>query len=99
MNRGIIHPFDPTTPLILLGTSIMMAVPSIMVFAPLALRPAVSRWANLVLGPVYAVIIILTMVGAPLFYLFFGTVEVALSLLIAWCAWSWPQIAAEPALD
>ena len=95
MNRGIIHPFGPTTPLILLGTSIMMAVPSIMIVAPLLLRPAVARWANLLLGPVYGVIIVPTMVGAPLFYLFFGTIEVMLSLLIAWYAWRWPRIAAE----
>ena len=99
MNRGIIHPFGPTTPLILLGTSIMMAVPSLMVVAPLVLRPAIARWTNLVLGPVYGLIIVLTMVGAPPFYLLFGAVEVALSLLIAWYAWRWPPIPPEPAQD
>ena len=93
MNQGIIHPFGPATPGILLGTSLMMAIPSLMVFAPLVMPPAAGRWANLVLGPVYGVIIVLTMIGAPLYYLFFGAIEVVLSGLIAWHAWSWPRAA------
>ena len=77
----------------------MMAVPSVMVFAPLVLRPAVNRWANLLLGPLYGLIIILTMIGAPLFYLFFGTLELALSLAIPWFAWTWPRTATAAADD
>jgi hypothetical protein len=99
MNQGIIHPFGPATPTILLGTSIMMAVPSVMVFAALALPPAPSRWINLVLGLVYGLIIVLTMIGAPLFYLFFGSIEVVLSFLVAYYAWTWPTILAEPTSD
>jgi hypothetical protein len=99
MNAGIIHPFGPANPYILLGTSIMMAVPSLMVFGSLVLRPAVNRWTNTVLGLAYGVIIVLTMIGAPLFYLFFGAIEVALSLLIMWYAWSWPRAASMTTLD
>jgi hypothetical protein len=91
MNQGIINPLGPSTPYILLGVSIMMAVPSVMVFAPLVLRPAINRWTNMVLGIVYGAIIILTMIDAPLFYLFFGAVEVALSSCIVWYGWTWPR--------
>ncbi|MEO5973526.1 MAG: DUF6326 family protein [Sphingomicrobium sp.] len=93
MNRGIIHPFGPATPALMLGVSLMMALPSLMVFAPLVMPPAVTRWANVVLGLVYGAIIILTMIGAPLFYLFFGVIEVALSALIVRYAWTWPRTA------
>lgn len=91
MNRGIIHPLGAATPLVLLGTSVMMVVPSLMVFLALVMRPALNRWANVVLGFVYAAIIALTMIGAPLYYLFFGSVEILLSLLIVRYAWRWPR--------
>ena len=91
MNRGIMNPLGPATPGVLLGASIMLAVPALMVSASLVMRPTLNRWANIVLGLVYAAIILLTMIGAPLFYLFFGTVEVALSLIIVWHAWRWPR--------
>ncbi len=90
MNQGIINPLGPATPGVMLGVSIMLAVPALMIFAVLVMRPAVNRWANIVLGLVYAVIIALTMIGAPLFYLFFGAVEIGLSLLIIGHAWRWP---------
>ena len=91
MNDGIMSPIGHATPYVLLATSAMMAVPSVMVFAALVIRPNINRWMNIVLGIAYALIIVLTMVGAPPFYLFFGTIEVALSLAIASYAWRWPR--------
>jgi hypothetical protein len=87
MNAGIMNPIGPASEQVLLGTSVMMAIPSLMVFLPLPMRPAFNHWVNAVLGLVYAGIIGLTMIGAPLFYLFFGTVEVVLSSVIVWYAW------------
>ena len=94
MNAGILAPFGRPTAAIMLGVSVMMVIPSVMVFLSLVLPPSVNRWANMALGSIYSVIIILTMVGAPLFYLFFGTVEVMLTSTIAWYCWTWPRIAA-----
>lgn len=91
MNRGIVHPFGQGTPLILFGVSVMMVVPSLMIAAPLLVRPGVARWANLILGPVYAMIIALTMIGSPPYYLLFGTIEVMLGCLVALYAWTWPR--------
>ena len=93
MNDGIMGPLGEATPGVLLGTSAMMAVPSLMVFAALVVRPSLNRWMNIVLGLVYAAIILLTMVGAPAFYLLFGVIEVALSLAITVYAWRWPRTA------
>jgi hypothetical protein len=94
MNRGIMNPLGYATPGVLLGTSAMMAVPSLMIFAALVVRPKINRWMNIVLGLVYAAIIVLTMIGAPVFYLFFGAIEVGLGLAIAAYAWRWPRVAA-----
>lgn len=94
MNDGILAPFGPATPMMMLGVSVMMVIPSVMVFLALVLPPAAGRWANIALGAAYTVIILLTMIGAPLFYLLFGAVEVALTATIVRYGWTWPRVAA-----
>ena len=84
-------PLGPTTQTILLGFSILMAIPSVMVFLSLVLKPNLNRWANIVLGLVYTGIMVLSMPGEWTFYLFLGVVEIVLTLLIVWHAWTWPQ--------
>ena len=99
MNAGILAPFGPATPGMMLGVSVMMVIPSVMVFLSLVLPPSANRWFNMALGAIYTIIIILTMIGAPLFYLFFGTVEVALTSAIIWYGRTWPRTAAGPGRD
>jgi hypothetical protein len=70
----------------------MMAIPAVMVFLSLALKPAINRWANIVLGTLYTLIMLATMPGAWAFYIFFGVVEVVLTALVAWYAWRWPRL-------
>jgi len=83
----------PVTQGLLLGTSIMMTIPSVMVFLSLALRPGLNRWANILLGVIYTGLMLFTMTspGAWAYYIFLGIVEVALTVLIVWYAWSWPK--------
>jgi hypothetical protein len=95
MNAGILAPFGPATPMMMLGVAVMMVIPSVLVFLSLVLPPAINRWANMAFGAIYTIIIILTMSGAPLFYLFFGAVEVVLTSTIVWYGWTWPRIVAE----
>ena len=91
MNQGIISPLGPATPAVMVGVSAMMAVPSLMLFLTLVLRASVSRWANIVTGLAYTLIMILTLPGAPLFYMFLAAIEIPLTLLIAWYALRWPR--------
>ena len=93
MLKGNIGPLGPTTQGVLLGTSLLMAVPSLMIFLSLVMRPMLSRVLNILLGLVYAIIMLVTMPGAWTFYLVMGTIEIALSLLIVWHAWKWPRLA------
>jgi len=75
----------------LLATSIYVAIPSLMVFLSLVLRPAVNRWVNLVLAAVYAVTIALSVIGEGwAYFVLLSVLEVALAALVAWHAWRWP---------
>lgn len=95
MLHGRMGPLGEVTQGVLLGTSIMMAIPALMVFLCVVMKPLVSRWTNVLLGLAYAAIMVLTMLGGAWnFYLFFGVVEIALCLLIAQQAWKWPRAAA-----
>lgn len=98
MLAGKMDPLGPTTQGVLLGTSIMLAIPSVMIFLSVALRPAVNRWVNVVCGTLYTLIILLTM-WRWMFYRFFGVVEVALTLLVVWYAWRWPREGAPSGAD
>ena len=90
MLAGKMGPLGPTTQLILLGTSAMMALPSVMVFLSLVLKPRLNRWLNIIFGAIYTVIILITMPGEWVFYIFLGVIEIALTTLIVWYAWKWP---------
>lgn len=91
MLQGIMAPLGKTTQVVLLGTSLMMAIPSVMVFLSLVLKPNLNRWVNIIFGVIYTLIILITMPGAWLFYLFLGSIEVVLTSLIVWYAWNWPK--------
>jgi len=91
MMDGRIGPLGEATQSVLVGVSAMMAVPSVMVFLSLALTPMLNRWLNLLLGLGYSAIMLLTMRGAPTFYVFLGVVEVLITLTIVWHAWTWPR--------
>src|SRR5438552_7076652 len=92
MLEGRIGPLGPATQGVLVVTALLMAIPSVMVFLSVALRPNVSRLANIALGAVYSVIMILVAIPSRWkFYQFLGVVEIALTLLIVWYAWTWPR--------
>jgi hypothetical protein len=75
----------------LLGAALLMEIPIIMVLLSRTLRYKANRWANIVAGSIKTIVMILSMfVGTPtLYYLFFGTIEIACTTFIIWYAWSW----------
>lgn len=90
MIAGQIEPLGETTQQKLLGTSLMLAIPSVMIFLSVALKPAINRWINIVVGILYTVIILMTMWGW-MFYQLYGVIEISLTLLVVWYAWKWPR--------
>jgi hypothetical protein len=90
MLNGNMGPLGPTTQGVLLGASAMMAIPSIMIFLSLALRPKLNRWLNILFGTLFTLIILVTM-WSWAFYVFYGIIEIILTSLIVWYAWKWPS--------
>lgn len=89
MASGRMGPF-PVTQGSLLTSSILMLIPAVMVFLALALKPKVDRWANIILGVLYTAVNVGNLVGETwAFYILFGIVEMALTLLIVGHAWKW----------
>jgi hypothetical protein len=89
MLAGRMGPF-PVTQGSLLAASILMLIPALMVFLSLALQRKVDRWVNIILGVLYTVVNIGNLVGETwAFYLLFGFVEMAPTLLIVRHAWRW----------
>ena len=80
----------------LLSAAILMIIPALMVFLSLILKPEVSRWANIILGVLYTIIGVANLIGeAWAYYIFFGIIEIVLTLLVVFYGWKWPKQEAE----
>jgi hypothetical protein len=84
-------PLGPMSQGVLLGMSAIMVIPSLMPFLSLVLPAGVNRWVNIVFGAVYSVIMILVIRGGWHYYVFFGLIEITLTVLVVWYAWTWPR--------
>jgi uncharacterized protein DUF6326 len=92
MLEGRMGPLGVVTQSVLLGTAVLMAIPSLMVFLSVALPPSLSRLANIVFGIMYSIIMLgVVLYPTWVFYRFFGVLEIALTLLVVWYAWTWPK--------
>jgi hypothetical protein len=90
MIDGRMGPF-PATQGALLTAAILMIIPAGMVFLSVGLKPVVNRWTNIILGILYTLVNISNLIGETwAYYLLFGIVEIAITLLIIWHAWNWP---------
>ena len=75
----------------LLGTTVYVVIPSLMVFGALVLRPAVNRIANIVLGILYALTIVAGAIGEWNYYILASAIEVALLAAVVYYASTWPR--------
>jgi hypothetical protein len=82
------------TQAVLLGSAVLMAIPSVMVFLSLALRARANRWANIILGIVHIGILLSTFFVGQIsaLYAFCAGVEFLLIVLVVWHAWTWPRL-------
>lgn len=75
----------------LIGASLYIAIPSVLLFLTLTLTPNIARWANIVLAILYVVSLAVVSIGEPAFFVLLSIIEGVLLLLIAWYAWTWPR--------
>ena len=89
MISGRMGPF-PVDQGSLLVASILMMIPAVMVFLSLTLKPKVNRWVNIILGVLYTFVNVSNLIGVTwIYYISFGVVEIALTLLVVGYAWKW----------
>ena len=79
----------------LLGVTIYVVVPSLMLFLSLVLSVRVTRMANIVVAVLYAVTIAGSAIGESNYYYIFGSLtEAALLAGVVYYAWTWPKATA-----
>ena len=77
------------------AVALLMAIPSVMIFFTLVIKPNVNRWLNIILAALYIVLLIAVNTEAGWwFYLFLTAIEILISVAIVWYAWKWPTLEA-----
>ena len=78
---------------LLLGSAVLMVVPSAMVFLSLVLQARANRWVNVIAGAVYMAVLASTFLTGrnPAYYILYAVVKAACIALIIWHAWKWPR--------
>ena len=83
------------SPLKLFSASILMVIPSLMVFLSLVLRPKINKWLNIIFGTIYTAIMVLIAITSIspwwTFYVFLAIVESCITALVILFAWKWPK--------
>ena len=96
MRQGRMGPVEANQATLLVAAGIVV-VPALMVILTLTLKATVGRWTNFVMGTLYTAVNVGNLVGETwAYYLLFGALEVVLTTLIAWYAWTWPRSSAVP---
>jgi hypothetical protein len=90
MLAGVFGPLGRTSQSTLVGASVLVIVPSLMVAACTLLPVRVCRAANIALGILYTLVMLAVIPGAWYYYKTFAVMEIALSLSIVWLAYKWP---------
>jgi hypothetical protein len=78
---------------VLLGSAVLMAIPTAMVFLSLVLPAKANRLVNIIVGAAYMAVLAGTFLTGrnPAYYIFYATGKAVLIALIVWFACKWPR--------
>lgn len=83
------------SPVKLLAASILLAIPALMVFLSLVVKPVVSKRLNIGLGIFYTAVMLFIALSSLTawrsFYVFLALTESCLTSFIVYYAWHWPK--------
>ncbi len=83
------------SPIKLFASSVLLAIPALMVFLSLVLKPLVNKRLNIVLGIFFTAIMVLLGVLSiepwRAFYVFLAILESIITSIIVWYAIKWPR--------
>lgn len=75
--------------------AVLLAIPAVMVFLSIVLKPKINRIVNIIFGLLFTSIMVLiaftSLVPWRAFYVFLALVESAITGLIIFYAWKWPK--------
>ena len=93
MLAGQMGPLGQTTQGVLLGVSVLLSIPALMVFFSIILPARLNRMANVLFGSLFTLIMLVFLFapGVWLYYKYFAAVEVLLTSTAVWLAWKWPK--------
>jgi len=93
MLAGQMGPLGQTTQGVLLGVSVLLSIPALMVFFSIILPARLNRMANLLFGSLFTLIMLVFLFapGVWLYYKYFAAIEVLLTSTAVWLAWKWPK--------
>ncbi len=84
------------SPTKLFAASFLLAIPAVMVFLSIILKPTINKWLNIVVGLLFTTMMILIALTYSevwyTFYLFYAILESIITGLIVWYAWRWPKV-------
>ncbi|MCA0176822.1 MAG: DUF6326 family protein [Proteobacteria bacterium] len=90
MQAGQMGPLGAVSQTVLLGVTVLMLIPSLMVAGSVLLPPRTNRWANVVAGLAYTALMALIATTTEWhFYRLFAVVECLLTGTIVVLAWRW----------
>ncbi len=76
----------------LLGVTLYIVLPSLMLFLSLVLPVRATRFANIVLAALYALTIAGSAIGEWSYYILGSLLEVALLAGVIYYSWTWPKV-------
>ncbi|MFK2820901.1 DUF6326 family protein [Flavobacteriaceae sp. LMIT009] len=90
-------PMGPTTPGLLVIFSLILIVPTLMIFLSVFLRPKINKWLNIIVALLYtcmSVLIIISSISSEWqkFFVLFNIVEVLIFSIIIFQAWNWQKL-------
>ncbi|WP_409417199.1 DUF6326 family protein [Flavobacterium sp. PS2] len=84
------------SPIKLFAATILMVIPSLMIFLSILLKPKLARLLNIIFGIIYTAIMLLiaatTLAPWWAFYVFLALVESVITVVIVWQAYKWPRL-------
>jgi len=84
-------------PIKVFAASVLMSLPPLVIVATVMARAGIARWANIIFGLIFTVIMLLIAVTSiPITaeisaYVFYALVESCITVMIIWQAWKWPK--------
>ena len=88
--NGNLGSIGPITQELKLGIGVFMSIPAIMVYVSLAAKPRICRWINTASGGLFTAVSLVTTIMSPFYYyIYFGILELAITVYVVWLVWKW----------